>query len=105
MVSGSETGSEFRCDMDKETKINYYITFEDYTQGLQLQEFLRGEKIFSRIAPAPRSIQKELGCGMSLLIREEDIDAARACIDKNHAEYHSIVPLPCQINPKRNRFC
>ena len=42
--------------MDKETKINYYITFEDYTQGLQLQEFLRGEKIFSRIAPAPRSI-------------------------------------------------
>ena len=51
------------------------------------------------------SIQGELGCGMSLLIQPEDIDQVRACIEKHHAEYHDIAALPCQINPRRNRFC
>ena len=91
--------------MAEETRINYYILFEDYTQGLALQELLRGEKISSRIAPAPRSIQGELGCGMSLLIQPDDIETVRSCIEKNQAKYYDIVPLPCQINPKRNRFC
>ena len=42
---------------------------------------------------------------MSLLIQPEDIDRVRECIEKNHAEYHHIAALPCQINPRRNRFC
>ena len=88
-----------------EEKINYYILFETYTQGMLLQDLLRGEKIPSRIAPAPRSIQGELGCGMSLLIQPADIDAVRDCIDRHQAEYYDIVPLPCQINPRRNKFC
>ncbi len=88
-----------------DTKLNYYILFSTYTQGMALKDLLTKKKIPCRIAPAPRSIQGELGCGMSLLLQPEDIDAARACIDLNHAEYYDIVSLPCQINPKRNRFC
>lgn len=91
--------------MKEDTKVSYYITFEDYTQGLQLQELLRKENIFSRIAPAPRSVQKELGCGMSLLIRQEDIAAVKSCIEQYHPAYHGIVEMPCQINPRRNKFC
>ena len=63
-----------------------------------LQELLREEHISSRISPAPRSIQRELGCGMSLLIQPEDIEQVRECIEKHHAEYHDIAALPCQIN-------
>lgn len=70
-----------------------------------MQDLLKGEKIPSRIAPAPRSIQGELGCGMSLLIQPENIEAVKACIEKNNAKYYDIVPLPCQINPRRNKFC
>ena len=33
-----------------------------------------------------------------------DIDAVKACINEHHAEYHDIVSLPCQIDPRRNRF-
>ncbi len=43
--------------------------------------------------------------GMSLLIQPEDIEQVRECIEKHHAEYHDIAALPCQINPRRNRFC
>ena len=66
-----------------EAKIHYYILFETYTQGLVLQDFLKKDNIKSRIAPAPRSIQGELGCGMALLIMPEDIEKVRTCIEKN----------------------
>ena len=86
--------------MGEESRINYYILFQNYTQGMLLHEH-----ISSRISPAPRSIQGELGCGMSLLIQPEDIDRVRECIEKHHAEYYDIAALPCQINPRRNKFC
>lgn len=91
--------------MTQEKKIHYYILFETYTQGMILQDLLKKDGIKSRIAPAPRSIQGELGCGMSLLIMPEDVDAVRACIARNQAEYYDIVPLESQINPNRNKFC
>lgn len=88
-----------------EEKIQYYILFETYTQGMQLYEQLRGAGITSRIAPAPRQIQGKLGCGMSLLVQPEEIDAVREFVKENQSEYYDIVPLACQINPRRNKFC
>ena len=85
--------------------VNYYILFHNYTQGLALHELLRSEGLTARIAPTPRSIQGELSCGMSLLVKEEDIAAVRECIERHHAEHHSIVALAGQINPNRGKFC
>lgn len=84
---------------------NYYILFETYTHGMMLQKLLREAGIPSRISPAPRSIQGELGCGMSILLKEEDLEHAKACIRENHAAYYDIAALPCQIDPGRNRYC
>lgn len=86
-------------------ELNYYILFANYTHGLALQELLSREGIPARIAPAPRSIQGELSCGMSLLVKPAHIDAARACIEQHGAQHHAIVPLACQIQPRRDRFC
>lgn len=91
--------------MEENKNLNYYILFANYTHGLALKELLKEAGVPARIAPTPRSIQGELSCGMSLLLKAEDIDAARACMEQNQAEYHSIVEMPCQINPGRNRFC
>lgn len=85
--------------------LNYYILFDNYTQGLALYELLREEGLKARIAPTPHAIQGELACGMSLLVTEESIAAVRACIERRHAEYHSIAAMPCQIAPNRGKFC
>ena len=85
--------------------INYYILFENSTQGMVLKGYLKEEGIPSRIAPTPRSIQGELSCGVSLLLEEAHIEAAKACIEKRNAPYYSIVPMPCQINPHRDKYC
>ena len=81
---------------------NYYILFENYTHGLALEKLLKGEGIPCRIAPTPRSIQGELSCGMSLLIKEKDIYDVRECLEKHKPRYYSIVEMECQINPNRN---
>jgi len=86
-------------------RINYYILFENYTQGLALYDLLKSKGLPARIAPTPRAIQGELSCGMSLLVQPEDIEAVRKCVEENNAPHHSIVPLECQIRPGRNRFC
>lgn len=84
---------------------SYYILFANYTHGLAMQSLLKGEGLEARIAPTPRAIQGELSCGMSLLVKEEHIDAVRECIERNQSVHHSIVEMENQIQPNRNRFC
>lgn len=87
-------------------EMNYYILFETYTQGMALQKLLREENISSRISPAPRSIQGKLGCGMAILISDkEELEKAKDCIERHLAPYYAIRELPCQINPRRDRYC
>ena len=85
--------------------VRWYILFANYEQGMALHDLLDRNEIRNRIAPAPRAIQGELSCGISLLVEEEDIAAARACIDEHRAPHHSIVPLAGQIKPHRDRYC
>lgn len=86
-------------------EMNYYILFANYTQGLALQAMLKKENLPARIAPTPRAIQGELSCGMSLLVKQEHIEAVRDFLERSGAEYHSVVGMPCQIRPRRDRFC
>ncbi|MBQ7568550.1 DUF3343 domain-containing protein [bacterium] len=88
-----------------EAEINYYVLFDNYTQGLALQELLQSEAILARITPTPHVLQGELSCGMALLVLPRDLEAVRACIDRHGAAIHEIVSLPCQIRPRRDRFC
>ena len=83
----------------------WYILFANYEQGLALHDLLDRNNIRNRIAPAPRAIQGDLTCGISLMIEEADIDDARACIEEHHAENHAIVPLAGQIKPHRDKYC
>jgi len=85
--------------------LRWYILFTNYEQGLALRDLLLKFGIKNRIAPAPRAIQGELSCGMSLLIEEADIESALGCIVENKGEYHSILPLAGQIKSHRDRYC
>ena len=85
--------------------LRYYILFLNYEQGLALRDLLLRNDIPNRIAPAPRAIQGDLSCGMSLLIEPEQIETARRCIEENHAEYHRIASLEGQIQSHRDQYC
>lgn len=88
-----------------DTDIRWYILFVNYEQGLALRDLLLKNGVKNRIAPAPRAIQGELSCGMSLLIEDADVESALTCIVENRGEYHSIVPLAGQIRSHRDKYC
>jgi len=88
-----------------DSDIRWYILFANYEQGLALRDLLLKHGVKNRIAPAPRAIQGELSCGMSLLIEDADIETALGCIVKNKGEYYSIVPLAGQIRSHRDKYC
>ena len=85
--------------------LRWYILFLNYEQGLALRDLLLKHNVKNRIAPAPRAIQGELSCGMSLLIEDVDIESCLTCIVENKGEYHSIRPLTNQIKSHRDRYC
>ncbi len=91
--------------MNRDVRMRYYILFANYEQGLALREILLADEIPNRIAPAPRAIQGDLSCGMSLLVEPEYIDAARRSIAEHGAAYHRIASLEGQIRPDRDRYC
>ena len=85
--------------------LRWYILFVNYEQGLALRDLLLKHNVKNRIAPAPRAIQGELSCGMSLLIEDCDIEGCLTCIVEQKGEYHSIVPLAGQMKSHRDKYC
>lgn len=85
--------------------IRYYILFANYEQGMALHDLLSKNGIRNRIAPAPREIQGKLSCGMSVMLESDVVEAAKLCIEKNHAEYYDIVQLEGQIKSHRDKYC
>ena len=85
--------------------MRYYILFANYEQGLALRDILLQDNVPNRIAPAPRAIQGDLSCGMSLLIEPEYLDAAKRSIEAHHAAYHRIASQEGQIRPNRDQYC
>ena len=88
-----------------EDDIRYYILFANYEHGMALHDLLDQHSIPNRIAPAPRAIQGELSCGVSIMILPEVLEDAKACIEEHHAVYYDIVPLAGQLKSKRDRYC
>ena len=99
------TGTNKAYLNSEKMKLRYYILFANYEQGLALRDLLLKDNIPNRIAPAPRAIQGDLSCGMSLLIEPEYIDQARNCIEAHQAPYHRIASLEGQIQSHRDRYC
>ena len=83
--------------------IDYYILFQNHTDGMALYQYIRSHGANARICPVPRTASA--CCGMSLLVLEEDIEAVRRCVAESGITILDIVGLPRDINPHRDRYC
>jgi len=87
----------------EQEKYDYYVLFHNHMEGMQLYDSLRKLGVFTRISPAPRVAS--VSCGMSLLVEEDAIEKVRRAIEETGQEYERIVKLPCQIDPRRDKYC
>ena len=67
-------------------EVQHYVLFPNHDNGMRLYKKLKEEGVGAVIAPTPRSASK--CCGISLLVREEDLDRVRRCVE----DYEMIAP-------------
>lgn len=69
----------------------FYVLFPNHFNGIKLNEALRKEGIKNTIAPTPRELSS--CCGISLLIREEDIPAVERTVSREGIEILRIASI------------
>ena len=83
--------------------MQYFVLFPNHLNGIKLNSVLRQENYQVNIAPTPRELSAS--CGISLRIREDDIEAIRRIIEREKIQIIDIVSLEKENDPLRDRFC
>ena len=83
--------------------IQHYVLFPNHDNGMRLYKELKNLGVRATIAPTPRTASK--CCGISLMVREEDLDIIRTCIKENEIEILKIAAVERDINPRRDKYC
>lgn len=81
---------------------HYYILFDNHTDAMALYGAVKKEGIYAQISPTPRELS--VCCGVSLLIREEDIEAIQALAETRALRYLSINGLNNSFDRRRHRY-
>jgi hypothetical protein len=75
-------------------EMEHYILFPNHTAGMELYHMLKKSGIKAIMAPTPRSLSAS--CGLSLLVREEDLDQIRQLIEENEMKIIDIAAVKCR---------
>lgn len=83
--------------------IQYYILFPNHYNGIKLNDILRKSEIKTTIAPTPRELSN--CCGISLIVKEEDITEIEQIIAREQIEILRIASVHKRDDLTRDRFC
>lgn len=83
--------------------IQHYVLFPNHDNGMRLYKELKNLGVRATIAPTPRTASK--CCGISLMVRKEDLDIIRTCIKEREIEILKIAAVERDINPRRDKYC
>lgn len=89
--------------MSEKKEIQHYVLFPNHDNGMRLHRELKKLGVRAVIAPTPRVAST--CCGISLLIKEEDLETVGQCIKDCEIEIIKIAAIEKDINPNRDRYC
>ncbi len=84
-------------------EIQYYVLFPNHDNGMRLHRALKKAGLRSQISPTPRQASK--CCGISLVIKKEEIPMIQKCIEDEKIHILDIVEIQRDINPNRDKYC
>ena len=84
-------------------KIQHYVLFPNHDNGMRLYNELKKLGVWAVIAPTPRSASK--CCGISLMIKEEEIETVQDCVSEHGIEILKIAAVEKDLNAHRDRYC
>ena len=83
--------------------ISYYVLFPNHDNGMRLYREMKENGLKCTIAPTPRKASK--CCGISLLVKKEDLDQIRQIVKEKQIEILQIAEIKKDIDPNRDRYC
>ena len=83
--------------------ISYYMLFPNHDNGMRLYREMKENGLKCTIAPTPREASK--CCGISLLVKKEDLDQIRQIVKEKQIEILQIAEIKKDIDPNRDRYC
>ena len=83
--------------------ISYYVLFPNHDNGMRLYREMKENGLKCTIAPTPREASK--CCGISLLVKKEDLDQIRQIVKEKQIEFLQIAEIKKDIDPNRDRYC
>lgn len=84
-------------------KIGCCLTFGSHADAFALHECASAHGYSTRISTTPRAIQAS--CGVALLVECGDVAHLEELARRERIDMEDIVPLPCQIDPRRDKYC
>ena len=81
---------------------HHYVLFNCHTDGLSMYNALKKVGIPARISPTPRELS--VCCGISLLVREEDIERIESMAVDQELDYISIEGLDNTFDKNRHKY-
>lgn len=89
--------------MNEKKEIQTYVLFPNHDNGMRLHRELKKLGVRATIAPTPRVVST--CCGISLLIKKEDVEIVEKCVTEHQIQILKIVDIEKNINPNRDRYC
>lgn len=82
---------------------DYYILFPNHQEGLRLHRELKRAGVKCTITPTPRKASR--CCGISLLVTEENLEAAKRIIAQCGVQIEGIFKDVRKRSQVWNKFC
>lgn len=89
--------------MNERKEIQTYVLFPNHDNGMRLHRELKKLGVRVVIAPTPRAAST--CCGISLLIKKEDTEIVKKCVEEYQIEILKIVDIEKDMNPNRDIYC
>lgn len=81
----------------------YYVLFDNHTDGMALYQELKKNGLSALISPTPRSLSK--CCGISLLISSEEVEQVKVIAQRSKLNYLRIDFLERSFDNHRDQYC
>ena len=82
--------------------LHYYVLFQNHTDATAMYRSLKSKEVYAQISPTPRELS--VCCGVSLLVKGEDVERIREIAEAEQLAYISISGLNNEFDNTRHRY-
>ena len=82
--------------------LHYYVLFQNHTDATAMYRSLKSKDMYAQISPTPRELS--VCCGVSHLVKGEDVERIKEIAEEEGLSYLSISGLNNEFDNTRHKY-